>query len=166
MIVKIRKFSLLHAKEYKNILDNRDITWNGKYLLKSIPLPKIKKYIRHQMKIKNYCELAILVDNDKFVGTISIEKIDKINKNANIGYWVAKSYRGKGIATEAIKLAVKFGFGKLNLKRIYATVRKDNIASYKVLGNVGFEREGLLRKSVFRKGKFHDEYVYAILNKT
>ncbi|MFH0929158.1 MAG: GNAT family protein [Candidatus Aenigmatarchaeota archaeon] len=162
MAVKIRKFSLIHAKDYKKILDNKDIKWHGKYTVKPIPLSDIKKYIRQQMKIKNYCEFAIIVD-DKFVGTISIEKIDKLNKNANIGYWVAKSYRGKGIATKAVKLAVKFGFSKFKLKRIYATVRKDNVASCKVLENVGFDREGLLRKSVFRKGKFYDERLYSVL---
>jgi len=161
-MILIRKLSLLYAKEYKKILDNKEIKWYGKYLIHPIPLSKIKKYIQHQIKLKNYIEFAILVDN-KLVGTISIEKIDKINKNANIGYWVAKSYRGKGIATKAVKLAVKFGFNELNLKRIYTTVRKDNIASYKVLENAGFEREGLKRRSVFRKGKFYDEYVYAIL---
>jgi RimJ/RimL family protein N-acetyltransferase len=162
MKVKIRKLSLRYAEEFKLILDNKEIKWFGKYLSRSISLSKIKKYINHQLKIKNYIEFSILIDN-KFVGTISIEKINKINKNASIGYWVAKSYRGKGIATKAVELAVKFGFNKLNLKRIYATVKKENIASYKVLENAGFEREGLLRKSVFRKRKFYDEYVYAIL---
>jgi len=162
MRVKIRKLNLCYVGEYKRILDNKEIKWFGKYLSRSIPLFKIKKYIRHQLKIKNYVEFAILMDN-KFVGTICIEKIDKENKKASIGYWVAKPYRNRGIATKAVKLAVKFGFNKLKLKRIYAKVDEDNIQSRGVLEDAGFEKEGILRKNVLRDGKFYDEYRYGIV---
>lgn len=162
MKIEIKKLSLRDAKEFKRILDNKERKWYGKYLSKPYPLPKIKKYIRHQLKIKNYIEFAILVDN-KFVGTICLEKIDKINKKASVGYWVAKPYRNRGIATKAVELTVKFGFNKLKLKRIYAKVDEDNIQSRRVLENAGFEKEGILRKNVLRDGKFYDEYRYAII---
>lgn len=163
MKVEISKLSLHYAEEFKRIIDNKEITWcGGKYASRPIPLYRIKKYILHQLKIKNYYEFAILF-NGKFVGTLSIENIDKINKHASIGYWIAKPYRSMGIATKAVKLAVSFGFNKLKLKKIYAEVRKNNVPSYKVLERTGFKREGILRKNVFRNGKFYDEYYYGIL---
>lgn len=161
MRVKIRKFNLCYAEEYKRIIDSKEIKWRGKYL-SSIPLFQVKKYIRHQLKIKNYIEFAILMNN-KFVGTICLENIDKINKKASIGYWVAKSYRNRGIATKAVKLIVNFGFKKLKLKRIYAKVIEDNIQSRQVLENAGFEKEGIFKKNVLKNGKFYDEYRYAIV---
>ena len=88
-MTKLRRFSLKDAKEYKQILDNREITWYGKYLRKPYPLAKVKEYIRNQSKIENYIEFSILEDN-RLVGTLSIEKIDKIKGRANIGYWIAK----------------------------------------------------------------------------
>jgi len=162
MKVEIRKFSLRYAKDFKLIIDNKEIKWHGKYLSHSYPLNKIKKYIRHQLKIKNYIEFAILMDN-KFVGTICIENIDNVNKKASIGYWVAKSYRNRGIATRAVKLAVRYGFSKLKLKRIYAKVNEDNVQSRGVLEDAGFEREGIFKKNIFKNGKFYDEYHYAII---
>jgi len=148
MKVKIRKLSLLYAKELKQIINNKEIKWCGKYISHSYHLSKVKKYILGQLKLKNYLEFAILVDN-KFVGTISLEKIDKIKKEASIGYWVAKSYRGKGIATKAVKLVVSFGFKKLKLKRIYAKVKKSNIQSLRVLDNAGFEKKGMSKNEYY-----------------
>lgn len=162
MKIEIKKLSLRYAKEFKRTLDNKEIKWFGKYLSNPIPLFKVKKYIRHQLKIKNYIEFAILMDN-KFVGTICIENIDKINKKASIGYWVAKPYRNRGIATKAVKLIVDIGFNKLKLKRIYAKVDEDNIQSRGVLKDAGFEKEGILRKNVLKNGKFYDEYRYEIV---
>jgi len=152
MIVKIEKFSLSHAKELKQIIDNKDVKWHAKDICYPYPLIRVKKYILGQLKLKNYIEFAILVDN-KFVGTICLEKIDKINKKASIGYWVSKAYRGRGIATEAVKLIVDFGFNKLKLKRIYAEVKKGNIQSSRVLEKVGFEKEDVSK----------DEYFYEIV---
>jgi RimJ/RimL family protein N-acetyltransferase len=162
MIVKIRKLSLHYAKEFKRIIDNREIKWRGKYLSHPFPLSKVKKYVSHQLEIKNYIEFAIFMDN-KFVGTICLENIDKVNKKASIGYWVAKSYRNKGIATKAVKLVVSFGFNKLKLKRIYAKVIEDNIQSCSVLKDSGFKKEGVLRKNIFKDGKFYDEYYYGFV---
>jgi len=162
MKIKIKKLSLRYAKEFKRIIDNKEIKWRGKYLSRPYPLSKVRKYVLHQLRIKNYIEFAILSD-DKFVGTICLEKIDKINKKASIGYWVAKFYRNRGIATKAVKLAVNFGFNKLKLKRIYAKVDEDNIQSRCVLEKAGFEKEGILRKNVLKNGKFYDEYRYGIV---
>ena len=163
MKLKIRKLSLHYAKEFKQILDNKEIKWFGKYMSHPIPLLKIKKYIHHQLKIKNYIEFAILMDN-KFVGTICLEKIDNANRKASIGYWVAKPYRNRGIATKAVRLIVKSGFNKLKLKRIYAKVNEDNIQSRGVLEDAGFKKEGILKKSVLKDGKFYNEYYYGIIN--
>ena len=163
MKVKIRKLSLRYAKEFKQIIDNKEIKWRGKYLSKPFPLSKVKKYITHQLRIKNYIEFAILMDS-KFVGTICLEKIDNANRKASIGYWVAKPYRNRGIATKAVRLVVKFGFNKLKLKRIYAKVNEDNIQSCSVLENSGFKKEGILRKNIFKDGKFYNEYYYGVIN--
>jgi len=148
MKIKLEKFNLSHAKELKQIIDNKKIEWHAKDICYPYPLTRVKKYILNQLKLKNYVEFAILVDN-KFVGTICLEKIDKANKKASIGYWVSKVYRSRGIATKAVKLVVDFGFNKLKLKRIYAEVKKDNIQSSRVLEKAGFEKEGVSKDENF-----------------
>jgi len=55
-----------------------------------------------------------------------------------------KPYWGKGYATEAVRLLIKFAFEELDLLRIYAKIYEYNIGSMKVLEKTGFERKPLL----------------------
>jgi RimJ/RimL family protein N-acetyltransferase len=80
-----------------------------------------------------------------------------------IGYAIVPSERGKGYGTEAVKLMIDYLFTKKNVIRIQVTTHADNISSQKVLEKVGFQREGLMRKSTCVKGKYHNEYIYGIL---
>ena len=82
---------------------------------------------------------------------------------AEIGYWLAKPYWGKGIMTEAVKKVTAYGFKEFGLKRITAHIFNFNEGSSKVLQKAGFQREGYLRQHYFKNGKFCDGILYAIL---
>ena len=59
--------------------------------------------------------------------------------SAELGYWVGEEYQGRGYATEAGGVLIKRAFDDLDIKRIYATYRIENIASKRVLEKLGFE---------------------------
>jgi RimJ/RimL family protein N-acetyltransferase len=80
---------------------------------------------------------------------------------AEIGYWLAKKHWGKGLATEIAKELVRYGFGKMKLKRITAKVFLPNKASARVLEKNGFKLEGTLRKEVYKDGKYYDAYLFS-----
>lgn len=80
-----------------------------------------------------------------------------------LGYWLAKKHRGRGITTAAVKLFVDHLFTAYNLKRIEAFVFTHNPASGQVLRKAGFAREGLLRRKIEKKKKLLDEELYAIV---
>lgn len=102
--------------------------------------------------------------NDEYVGNISIIPADDVyRKSAEIGYFIGEEYWNKGIVTQAVKLICDYGFGQLDLARIYAGIFEYNQASQRVLEKCGFEREGIFKKSVFKQGKLWNEYRYAIL---
>jgi ribosomal-protein-alanine N-acetyltransferase len=67
-------------------------------------------------------------------------------RSAWIGYWVASSATGGGVATAALALGLDHCFGPVMLHRVEATVRPENAASRAVLAKVGFREEGLLRR--------------------
>ena len=73
----------------------------------------------------------VILYNNQIIGIINLINIRK--KSAEIGYFIGKDYWNKGIATEAIKQMVNFGFSKLELKKIYAYCDPKNISSQKVL---------------------------------
>ena len=69
---------------------------------------------------------------------------------AEIGYWLAKPYWGKGIMTAAVKSVCRHAFENLGVVRIHAHVHSFNAASGRVLEKCGFEQEGYLRKHFFK----------------
>lgn len=106
---------------------------------------------------------AIVADGAQ-VGCIGIFPKDDIYKmNAEVGYWVGEPFWGKGIATQALKLIVEFGFTSLGINRMYASVFAPNKASAKVLKKAGFVYEGTQRQSVYKNGEYLDELFYGLV---
>ena len=71
--------------------------------------------------------------------------------------------RGRGYGAEATKLLVDYLFLSKNLIRIQAHTDARNMVSQKVLQNVGFKKEGIIRKSVFARGEWRDRALFSIL---
>lgn len=92
-------------------------------------------------------------------GGIGLEKIE--GHKAEIGYWLAEKYWGKGVMTAAVEVVTKYSFEKLGLRRIYARVFHFNKASIRVLEKAGFEKEGLLKREAQKDGKLIDSVLYA-----
>jgi RimJ/RimL family protein N-acetyltransferase len=89
-------------------------------------------------------------DDVKFAGVISLHTINIKNHCAEIGYWMEKSMRGKGIGTIAAKMITEYGLRTLGFRRIDALADVDNSASQKLLVSAGYEKEGILRNKVTR----------------
>src|SRR5580704_8432209 len=88
---------------------------------------------------------AILVGGD-IAGMVSFHHIDKRNRSATMGYWLAKSMTGRGIMTAAVKALVTEGFEDLELNRIQARVATSNDPSQAVCERAGFKKEGYCLK--------------------
>ena len=80
---------------------------------------------------------------------------------AELGYWLAEPFWGKGVMTEAVKRITEYAFNSFGLKRVYAEPYTSNRASARVLEKAGFKYEGLLRASAFKDGRLVDQLLYA-----
>jgi RimJ/RimL family protein N-acetyltransferase len=85
------------------------------------------------------------------------------SKQVEIGYFMIPSERRKGYCSEAVQIMVDYLFLSKDIRRIQAGTDVRNKASQKVLENVGFVREGAVRKSAFNRGEWSDGYMYSIL---
>jgi [ribosomal protein S5]-alanine N-acetyltransferase len=83
-------------------------------------------------------------------------------KNAEMGYWLAEAYWGRGIMTEAVRQMIEFGFGNLDITRIFARPFSTNLASQRVLEKAGMKLEGRFEKTLIKNGQYIDELIYAI----
>ena len=72
-------------------------------------------------------------------------------------------YKGRGIASKATELILKYGFYKLGLNKIYLYTEIGNIAAQKLFEKIGFKKEGLLKNDLICNGRKIDRFVYALL---
>ena len=166
MICKIRKWKLSDAKDLAIALSNRKVQDN---LRDGLPYPYTeqdgKDYILDMLSANedDTFAFAITVDN-KVVGSIGVFRQGNIHRQtAELGYYVAEEYWGKGIMTEAVKQICECVFDKSDIIRIYAEPFVYNIASCRVLEKAGFQYEGTLRSNAVKNGKVIDMKMYSLL---
>jgi len=104
-----------------------------------------------------------LKESGKVIGSCGFLNRNSKHHRAEIGFELSKEYWGKGIASEALKGVLKFGFNHFSFERIEALIEPTNVPSQKLVEKQGFKREGLLRHYEFTCGKFDDLYMYSIL---
>ena len=100
------------------------------------------------------------VAGDRLLGSIGVIFHDG---SASIGYWVAQGARGRGIASEALRLISRWVLGTFAVERLELVAAPDNEASLRVAENAGFTREGLLRRYVEIKGTRQDCVMFSLL---
>jgi RimJ/RimL family protein N-acetyltransferase len=99
----------------------------------------------------------------RIIGGIALMKVDRTHRKAELGFWIARPYRRRGLTQEAIHMILRFGFGELKLNRIYADVFTRNVASARLLEKCGFTREGTLRRTIKKDNRWIDKHIYAML---
>ncbi|MBD2564635.1 GNAT family N-acetyltransferase [Nostoc sp. UIC 10607] len=110
-------------------------------------------------------QLAIVLkEENRLIGNCGIRVNDPEIREANIGYELNSQYWGQGYATEAAQAILKFGFEELGIHRIWSWCVAENVASVKVLEKIGMRREGYLREKELIKGRWYDNFLYAILD--
>ena len=111
-------------------------------------------------------KLAIcLCENDKYIGNVYMTNIDLSRRSCHSHILIGdRDYWGKGYAKEAMLEAIEYMFKERNMHRIQATVLESNVQSLRMLQKCGYKIEGLLRGSVFKGGKYQNQYILSILD--
>lgn len=113
---------------------------------------------------EDYDEIHFLpCDDGDPVGFLWLFRIDDVAGRGELGYWVCADERGKGYATEAAELGVRYAFDERGLQKVIARVFEGNDASMCVLEKAGFQREGCLRDHYFVDGEHVNTYLYGLL---
>lgn len=98
------------------------------------------------------------------IGHVVLAALDTQASNAELGWVVvAPDERGNGYATEAVELCLGHAFDDRGLHKVWANVNEDNEASRRLLENVGFQREGVLREQEYADGEYVDVHRYGLL---
>jgi ribosomal-protein-serine acetyltransferase len=106
---------------------------------------------------------AKIAPNGKIVGTVGFHKIDWINRNTSIGYWLAEQAEGKGTMTEVVRALLDHAFHEWELHRVEIHCAPDNHRSRAVPERLGFREEAQLRETELVGGCYLDSIVYGML---
>jgi len=105
------------------------------------------------------------VAGDGAVGSISMGVTSSDDRVAEIGYWLAREARGRGVMTRALRLISAWAFDEVGIERLYLRADPDNRASCAVAERAGYVFEGVRRSEHFnaRRGCRVDHAVYSLL---
>lgn len=131
--------------------------------------PSTEENLKEYVNSYNRSNVGILFgiflkESSAHIGNITLHQIDYCNRFGEIGIMIGdKNSRGKGYATQAIRLVVEHGFFRVNLRKLCAGVVKENEGSKKAFEKVGFKVEGMLREHFYLNGKYLDCYRMGLL---
>lgn len=103
-------------------------------------------------------------DDENLLGSVALHQINLCQRNAELGYWVVPSARGRGVAYRAVVAATRFAFQSLDIYRLQLTHALENRASCRVAEKAGFQLEGVLRQAfIYGDNRRHDEHLHGLL---
>ncbi|MDQ0198645.1 GNAT family N-acetyltransferase [Neobacillus ginsengisoli] len=164
--LKLIEITHQHVESLYEILSLEDVTryyGTNRFMLQSEAMKLIDMFSKNYREKRGIRWGIVLKENQKFIGTLGLNSLQLGNKRAEIGYELHPQYWRKGYTSEAIKEVLTYSFEKLDLHRIGAIVYPENIASLKLLENIGFQEEGLLRDYMYQNNQSHDTYVLSLL---
>src|SRR5271166_1019329 len=99
----------------------------------------------------------------RFSGVIGTHKLDLLNRKGEIGYWLGRSFQGRGIVTAACRAVVTHLLRDLDLNRVEIHCAVGNEKSCAVARRLGFTEEGRAREAQLLHGRFRDLRRFAML---
>ncbi|MFG0248305.1 MAG: GNAT family N-acetyltransferase [Phycisphaeraceae bacterium JB051] len=139
--------------------------WSTLGMRRPINAPQEAKIIEQFNTSREELIFGIYLKSQKrIIGTVGVHRIDAVSRRGVIGILIGeKDAQNAGYGTQAMQLILRYGFREMNLHRILLHVLGSNDRAIHVYEKVGFVREGTLRDHIWRHGRWHDVYVYGML---
>jgi ribosomal-protein-alanine N-acetyltransferase len=161
-MISLREYAEADLDRLVNMANNRSVS---QYLVYTFPYPYTRDdgewWISTGSK-QNGAITRVIESEGIFVGSVGITPQSGWRDHiAEIGYWVAEAYWGKGLATAALRQMTDYAFSNRDLQKLSAAVLAPNIASMRVLEKAGYRREGVLKNEVKKSGAYFDTHHFA-----
>jgi ribosomal-protein-alanine N-acetyltransferase len=161
-MVTLKKLDYQYAGDIQRYASDREVSM---YTHMPYPYPGdgAVQFIENSIRKReegNFVNFAITLDG-KFIGIVglTIIKEDAKGRTAEIGYWIGKPFWHKGMATEAVKAMLHYGFEKMNVSVVIAQCLERNIGSYRVMEKNHFRYAGKQKNNGLTSKWSNDEYI-------
>ena len=159
---EIRPYRRDDAEALANHANNRKVWLN---MRDAFPHPYSLEHAQaflDMVAAQNPLRFFAIATNREIIGGIGVTRNEDVHRfTAELGYWLAEPYWGRGVMTEAVAKFTDYVFDQFGLMRIYAEPYAENAASCRVLEKAGYTLEGRLRASVVKEGRVLDQLLYA-----
>jgi RimJ/RimL family protein N-acetyltransferase len=153
---------------WENDLDLVYVNDDDSDAFRPVSLEAVRRYVgqmSHPRLQDDFLHFAIHTrPDDRLIGDATVGYIDRHHRRCKVGITIGeKSEWGKGYAREALEPVIAFCFIKLGLNRIGAEIYCFNERSRRLFESMGFQREGLIRQSVWKGGQPINDCLYGLL---
>ena len=101
--------------------------------------------------------------DDNYLGDLALHHFDWRHRRVEIGFFVRRPVRGRGIALEAVRLATGWALTALGVDRVTLVTNDDNVPAQRLAERAGFTYEGTLRSYTLELGRRRDNFIYSML---
>jgi ribosomal-protein-serine acetyltransferase len=150
----IVKSNYEHLHEWTNWVNEKTSVETIREFYKSCP---------KSLKNDNPLFGLVIFYKGKIVGGTGFHEINRSDKSAETGYWLAKEVNGRGIVTKSVKRIIDYAFEEMGMNRIVIKCAPDNLKSRAIPEKLGFTQEGIERDGGRLHTRFVDHVVYSML---
>ena len=163
-LIRIRAIELQDLETLRKWINDPD---TARYLSMSWPISTRDQqdWFERLRKDGDRKKLVIELREGELIGLLSLMNMDHVNQSVEIGITIGTEHRQKGFAARAIRLAVQVLFTHFNYHRIWAEILETNEACLRLFKDAGFDREGVLKDSVYWEGRRISKVIVAKLRR-
>ncbi|MCW8091999.1 GNAT family N-acetyltransferase [Alteromonas sp. ASW11-130] len=161
-MILLRDFT---ENDYERLVTNLNDVSITRFLSSKIPSPYTMEDAEWWVNTGSRNNLIKAISfNGILVGCIGVNGGGfEYQRSGEIGYWLAKEYWRKGIASVAIRRMSEYVFSNTNIVRIFGSVFSGNEASMQLLLKSGFKQEAILENAIFKNGRYFDNHIFTKL---
>jgi [ribosomal protein S5]-alanine N-acetyltransferase len=162
----LRPFELSDAPDVQRLAGAREIALNTELVPHPYPDGAAEEWIStHQQAFDERSAVGFAItslETRELIGAIGLV-LTMAHDRGEIGYWIGVPFWGRGIATEAARAVIQYGFNTMGLHRIEALHFTRNPDSGRVLQKLGMQYEGRRRHWMKKWDEYQDVDLYAVL---
>jgi RimJ/RimL family protein N-acetyltransferase len=109
-------------------------------------------------------ELAVTTDgSDELRGVVIVHHVEPDHGRAEVGFWLVREARGRGLGASAVALVVDWLFEEAGVRRVELSTTPDNRGAQAVAQRLGFTHEGVMRRRDIERGVEIDVVWFGLL---
>jgi RimJ/RimL family protein N-acetyltransferase len=117
----------------------------------------------HAWKQGSSAPFAITATDGRPLGAVGLHLNSADAGHTSVGYWLRSEARGRGAATQAVRLVSAWAFDQLHVERLSLSTHPANEASQRVAERAGYKREGILRACQQTSSGRRDSVMFSLL---